>query len=141
MDQTHLLKACFLVIPSILLGCLLFSRWRWRQRLPAAIVLGFVLAFATAFWIPGALDFLVSFCIMAVIYSVLSLGLNAQWGYNGHLDFGVAGFFAVGAFTMALFVTAEPSGLMASYAQQWFGLQAPFLVGLVAAGILAGVVG
>ncbi|TAN31230.1 MAG: branched-chain amino acid ABC transporter permease [Castellaniella sp.] len=87
------------------------------------------------------MDYLVSFCIMAMIYSVLSLGLNAQWGYNGHLDFGIAGFFAVGAFTMALFVTAPPSGLMAAYAQQWFGLNAPFVIGMAAAGILSGVVG
>src|SRR3546814_1248913 len=34
-----------------------------------------------------------------------------------------------------------PSGLMAQYAQQLFGLQAPFLLGVVAAGVIAGVVG
>jgi branched-chain amino acid transport system permease protein len=141
MDSAHVLKACFLLIPAVLLGCLVFSRWRWSTRLPAAIVLGLVLAFGVSAWLPGIMDYLVSFCIMATIYSVLSLGLNAQWGYNGHLDFGIAGFFAVGAFTMALFVTSPPSGLMAAYAQQWFGLDAPFLVGLVAAGILSGVVG
>lgn len=141
MDSAHVLKACFLLIPAILLGGLVFSRWRWRTRLPAAIVLGLVLAFGISAWVPGIMDYLVSFCIMAMIYSVLSLGLNAQWGYNGHLDFGIAGFFAVGAFTMALFMTAPPSGLMAAYAQQWFGLNAPFVVGMVAAGILSGVVG
>ncbi|KAA0889626.1 branched-chain amino acid ABC transporter permease [Pusillimonas sp. ANT_WB101] len=87
------------------------------------------------------MDYLVSFSIMATIYSILSLGLNAQWGYNGHLNFGIAGFFAMGAFTMALFVTSPPSGVMAAYAQQWFGLNAPFLVGVMAAGILAGLLG
>jgi branched-chain amino acid transport system permease protein len=141
MDSAHVLKACFLLIPAILLGGLVFSSWRWRARLPAAVVLGLVLAFGISAWVPGIMDYLVSFCIMATIYAVLSLGLNAQWGYNGHLDFGIAGFFAVGAFTMALFVTAPPSGLMAAYAQQWFGLNTPFLIGMAAAGIMSGVVG
>jgi len=140
MDPLLLLKACFLLVPAFLLGCLLFSRWRWRARLPAALVLGGVLAFSVAGLLPGAMDYLVSFSIMAIIYSILSLGLNAQWGYNGHLNFGVAGFFAVGAFTMALFVTTPPSGLMAAYAHQWFGLDAPYLVGMAAAGVMAGVV-
>ncbi|WP_298013401.1 branched-chain amino acid ABC transporter permease [uncultured Castellaniella sp.] len=141
MDASHLLKACFLLVPAFLLGCLLFARWRWLARLPAAIALGCVLAFGIAGWLPGVMDYLVSFCIMAIIYSILSLGLNAQWGYNGHLNFGIAGFFAVGAFTMALFVTLPPSGAMAAYAQQWFGLNAPFLVGVAAAGIVSGAVG
>ncbi len=140
MDTLNLLKACFLLVPAFLLGCLLFSRWRWRARLPAALALGGALAFGVAGWLPGIMDYLVSFSIMAIIYSILSLGLNAQWGYNGHLNFGVAGFFAVGAFTMALFVTSPPSGLMAAYAHQWFGLDAPYLAGVAAAGIMAGVV-
>jgi branched-chain amino acid transport system permease protein len=140
MDPLHLLKACFLLVPAFLLGCLLFSALRWRARLPAALVLACVLAFGIAGLLPGSMDYLVSFSIMAIIYSILSLGLNAQWGYNGHLNFGVAGFFAVGAFTMALFVTAPPSGMMAAYAQQWFGLEAPYLLGVAAAGVMAGVV-
>lgn len=141
MIPSHLLKACFLALPAILLGWLVFSSLRWRWRFPAGVAFGAILALAIGVLIPGAMDYLVSFSIMAVIYAVLSLGLNAQWGYNGHLDFGIAGFFAVGAFTMALFVTAPPSGLMAAYAQQWFGLQAPFLVGILAAGVMAGVAG
>lgn len=140
MDAAHMLKACFLLVPAFLLGCLLFSHWNWWKRLPAALALGVVLAFGIALWLPGIMDYLVSFSIMAMIYSVLSLGLNAQWGYNGHLNFGIAGFFAVGAFTMALFVTSEPVGAMAAYAQQWFGLDAPYLVGMAAAGIMAGIV-
>lgn len=114
MDHIHMLKACFLIVPCVLLGWLLFSSLRWRTRLPVGLIFGLALPFAVAAWAPGTMDYLVSFSIMAVIYSILSLGLNAQWGYNGHLDFGVAAFFAVGAFTMALFVTAPPSGLMAA---------------------------
>src|SRR3546814_12150958 len=71
----------------------------------------------------------------------ICLGLNAQWGLAGHLNFGIAGFFAVGAFTTALFTTAVPPGVLAQYAQQTFGLELPFLVGVAAAAPLAAVVG
>lgn len=141
MDATSWVKAWFLVLPAVLLGGLLFSKWRWALRLPAALAFGVALPLLVAAVLPGVMDYLVSFCIMATLYSILSLGLNSQWGYNGHLNFGIAGFFAVGAFTMALFVTRMPTGVMAAYAQQWFGLQAPFLVGVVAAAVMAGIVG
>lgn len=140
MDPVTTLKACFLIIPLVLLAFVVLPlRWFWR--LPVGIALGVAIAFGIGLWIPGAMDYLASFSVMASIYAVLTLGLNVQWGYNGHLDFGIAGFFAVGAFTMALFVTAPPSGLMAQYAQQLFGLHAPFIVGLIAAGALSGVIG
>ncbi len=141
MNSPYFIKAFFLVIPAVLLGGMLFSKQRPSVRVAATLVFGFGVPLAIAAWVPGFMDYLVSFCIMATLYSILSLGLNAQWGYAGHLNFGVAGFFAVGAFTMALFVTSKPTGLMAAYAQQWFGLDAPFLAGVAAAAVMAGVVG
>jgi branched-chain amino acid transport system permease protein len=140
MDSVTIVKAYFLVIPLMFLAfAVLPLRWRWR--IPAGIVLAVAAAFGVSATMPGALDYFVSFSVMASIYAILSLGLNSQWGYNGHLDFGIAGFFAVGAFTSALFITAPPSGLMAQYAHQVVGLQAPFIVGLLAAGVLSGVIG
>jgi branched-chain amino acid transport system permease protein len=140
MDQVTIIKAYFLIIPLMFLAfAVLPMRWLWR--IPAGIVLAVVVAFGASALVPGAIDYFVSFSVMACLYAILSLGLNSQWGFNGHLDFGVAGFFAVGAFTSALFITAPPSGLMAQYAHQAFGLQAPFIVGLIAAGVLSGVVG
>lgn len=140
MDPVITLKVYFLIIPLVLLAFVVLPlRWLWR--VPVGIVLAVAFAFGIGWWIPGAMDYLASFSVMASIYAVLTLGLNVQWGYNGHLDFGVAGFFAVGAFIMALCVTAPPSGLMAQYAQQLFGLNAPFIVGLIAAGVLSGVIG
>lgn len=140
MDQIAVLKAIFLIIPLTLLAfAALPLRWLWR--IPAGIAAGVAAAFALAAFFPDGIDYLVSFSVMASIYAVLSLGLNSQWGYNGHLDFGVAGFFAVGAFTTALFITAPPSGLMAQYAQQAFGFEAPFFIGLIAAGAVSGVIG
>jgi branched-chain amino acid transport system permease protein len=57
------------------------------------------------------------------------------------LNFGIAGFFAVGAFTAALFTTTVPTGVLAQYAQQAFGLEMPFLVGVAAAAVVAAIVG
>ena len=45
---------------------------------------------------------------MGGIYAVLTLGLNIQWGFTGLFNAGVAGFFAIGAYTTA-FLTTAPS--------------------------------
>src|SRR5699024_9328154 len=95
----------------------------------------------TALLSRGDLTYLVSFSTMAGIYAILALGLNSQWGYNGHLNFGVVGFFMLGAFTTALFTSTMPTGLMAQYSQQAFGLSWPFLAGVIIAAVVCGVVG
>jgi branched-chain amino acid transport system permease protein len=141
MSSALLIKAIFMMLPTFLLGCMLFSSRRAALRLPLALVFGIVLPLAVVWLVPGVIDYLVSFSIMAMIYAILSLGLNVQWGYNGHLNFGIAAFFGVGMFTMALFVTSQPTGLMASYARQAFGLHAPFIVGVAAAAIMSGIIG
>lgn len=141
MDPSYLVKAFFLMLPTFLLGCMLFERWRWPLRLLAAALFGVLVPLGAAAFVPGIMDYLVSFCTMACIYAVLSLGLNAQWGYNGHLNFGVAAFFGMGMFTMALFVSSAPTGPLAMYAKQLFGLNAPYLVGIVAAALMAGLLG
>ena len=42
---------------------------------------------------------------MGGIYAVLTLGLNIQWGFTGLFNAGVAGFFAIGAYTTAIVST------------------------------------
>jgi branched-chain amino acid transport system permease protein len=88
----------------------------------------------------GLLDFLVSFAIMASIYAIFSMGLNVHWGYTGLLNFGIAGFFAIGAYTSALFTARMPTGALANYVVQAFGLNLPFLVGVLAGAAAAGIV-
>ena len=88
----------------------------------------------------GILSFLISFAIMASIYGIFSMGLNVHWGYTGLLNFGIAGFFAIGAYTSALVTSDLPTGVLADYVRQAIGLGQPFLVGVVAAAILAGLV-
>ena len=49
--------------------------------------------------------FLAGFGILAGIYAVFTLGLNIHWGYTGLFNIGIAGFFALGAYTSALLTT------------------------------------
>ncbi len=62
--------------------------------------------------IAGILGYLTGFAIMAVIYATFALGLNVHWGYTGLFNIGIAGFFAVGAYTSALLTTATPDPLL-----------------------------
>lgn len=39
---------------------------------------------------------------VALIYALLAIGLNLQYGYTGLINFGVVAFFAIGAYTSAL---------------------------------------
>jgi neutral amino acid transport system permease protein len=47
-------------------------------------------------------DYLVFLVTFAAIYGIFSLGLNLHWGFTGLLNFGHAGFMAVGAYTTIL---------------------------------------
>ncbi len=89
--------------------------------------------------IGGLLSFLISFAVMASIYAIFTMGLNVHWGYTGLINFGVAGFFCVGAYVTALVTSPMPSGVMAKYVHQAFGFNAPFLVGVLAAGAVCAV--
>ncbi|MBE9029910.1 branched-chain amino acid ABC transporter permease [filamentous cyanobacterium LEGE 11480] len=47
-------------------------------------------------------DYLVFLVTIASIYAIFSLGLNLHWGFTGLLNFGHAGFMAIGAYTAIL---------------------------------------
>lgn len=83
-------------------------------------------------------SYLVFFLIVATIYAIASLGLNLQWGHTGLFNIGVAGFFAVGAYTFAILATPQASGHLGGFS--W-----PFVPALLAAtaatGLAALVVG
>jgi len=88
----------------------------------------------------GIIGYLTSFAIMAGIYAVFCLGLNIQWGYTGLFNIGIAGFFCVGAYTSAMITTPMPTGIYAKYVHQIFGLNLPFVVGLLGAALVCGIV-
>lgn len=82
----------------------------------------------------GLLFYLVSFLTMAGIYAVICLALNIQWGFGGLFNAGIAGFYAVGAYTAAIFTSANSTRHVG-------GFDLPIIVGLVGAGITAGLLG
>jgi branched-chain amino acid transport system permease protein len=71
------------------------------------------------------------FMTMALIYAIVCLGLNVQWGQTGLFNVGVAGFVAIGAYVSALLTTPETPGRFGG-----FGL--PIIVGWIGGGAAAG---
>lgn len=82
----------------------------------------------------GIASYLVSFLTFAGVYAVLALGLNMQWGFTGQFNIGIAGFFAVGAYTSAILTTPSSPAYLGG-----FGM--PFLVGLAGAIIASTLLG
>jgi len=61
--------------------------------------------------------YLVSIAVIAGIYALMALGVNLTWGLAGLVNLGLAGFFAVGAYTTALLTKAGwpiPLGIIAA---------------------------
>jgi branched-chain amino acid transport system permease protein len=77
--------------------------------------------------------FAVFFLTLVGIYGILALGLNVQWGMTGLFNIGIAGFFAIGAYTSAIVTTPESSAYLGG-----FGLPMP--VGLVLGVLLSGII-
>lgn len=83
----------------------------------------------------GLLSYAVFFATFAGIYAVLALGLNVQWGSTGMLNIGIAGFFAVGAYTSAILTAPASAGGAAGLALPWpLGLAAAMAVAALLAG-------
>ena len=74
------------------------------------------------------LSFLAGFGILAGIYAIFTLGLNVHWGFTGLFNIGIAGFFALGAYTSALLTTSSPDPLL--FEDFKFGGNLPALLGL-----------
>jgi ABC-type branched-subunit amino acid transport system permease subunit len=77
---------------------------------------------------------------LALIYGLLAVGLNLQFGFAGVINFGYVAFFAVGAFASAL-VTLPPPGseaYLAASARYEIALGWPVWSGFLAAGLAGG---
>ena len=86
------------------------------------------------------LPFLAGLATLALIYALLALGLNVQFGYTGLLNFGHVAFFAAGAFASAIVTLPRPgsAAYMEAAARYEVGLGLPVWVGFLAAGAAAG---
>ena len=72
---------------------------------------------------------------LAAVYVLVTLALNLHWGYTGLFNIGVAGFMAVGVYTMAI-ITRPVDPLTGPP-----GLGLPLWVGIVGGMVLAALVG
>ena len=84
----------------------------------------------------GLLLYVVALLTMGGIYAVLALGLNVQWGFTGLFNAGIAGFFAIGAYTSAILTT-----LPAAHSDRVFGAELPlplaWLLAMLTSGLIA----
>jgi branched-chain amino acid transport system permease protein len=121
------------------------DRLTGRLNNDAVLIVGVVLALYALFVVFGVLigldaDGIVStlqrLTFLAAVYALLALALNLQWGYTGLFNIGVAGFMAVGAYTMAMLTAPVDPG-----AGGVPGLGLPLWVGIVGGMVAAGLVG
>src|SRR3990172_7981787 len=85
---------------------------------------------------------------IAIVFSVLALGFNLQWGYTGLFNAGIAGFFLVGAYVTAIAITplSPPIiiGGVTVYPGHLGGYSLPFVAGaflaMVASGLTAALI-
>jgi branched-chain amino acid transport system permease protein len=72
------------------------------------------------------------FLTNALIFSLVTLGLNLQWGLTGLFNVGLAGFVAIGAYTSALLTTPDDAVRLG-------GFDLPILVGWLGAMLVGGI--
>ncbi len=106
----------------------------WSRLLLAAIYLAVVMPI-----VGTASGIYASVITMIGIYAILSMGLNIVVGFTGLLNLGYAAFYAVGAYTYAIFASSQANNFMPSggfpLSGNWFWLF------LVIALIVSGIVG
>lgn len=71
-------------------------------------------------------NYLIAMAVFVGLYAIMALGMNLIWGLSGMVNLGLAGFYAVGAYTSALATTK-------------LGLPIPVAMGLAV--IVSGLVG
>lgn len=81
----------------------------------------------------GLSMYAISLATMIGIYGVLCLGLNLQWGFAGLFNAGIAGFFAVGAYSTGILTSPESPNYLGGFG--W-----PPLLALPIAMLLSGLI-
>ncbi|MFT4288971.1 branched-chain amino acid ABC transporter permease [Nocardioides sp.] len=118
------------------------DRWetapKWAQMLIAAVLLAFFIYLP---FIGGPLNFIRTdsgtggsdwsgVLTNVAIYMVIAIGLNVVIGLAGLLDLGYVGFYALGAYSVALF--GSPESPVTKKFVEWFGLSEGWAVPFVA---------
>jgi branched-chain amino acid transport system permease protein len=107
-----------------------------RLILVVAVLLYGLFTFISAllgFDFNGLINTLRRITFLTAVYAMLVLALNLQWGYAGLFNLGVAGFMAIGVYTMGILSTAPSSTPP--------GLGLPLVVGIVGGVLAAAILG
>ncbi len=90
----------------------------------------------------GILTNIAFYVSLSIVFAILALGFNIQWGYTGLFNAGVAGFFLIGAYTAAIAITPPSPPIIIGgaivYPGHLGGFQLPFVVGALLAMIVSG---
>jgi branched-chain amino acid transport system permease protein len=90
----------------------------------------------------GILTNVAYFASFSIVYAVLAIGFNIQWGYTGLFNAGIAGFFLIGAYTAAIVTTPyDPPTVLSGVVivpGHWGGLSWPFVIGAILAMVFSG---
>lgn len=100
-----------------------------------AVVAALLLLLAGVFVGVINFDYFMYLLALAVMYALMSVGLNVQWGYAGLINFSVIAFWGVGAYAAALFTSP---GTPLDYA---LSPVAAFVIAVVASALVAVAIG
>lgn len=78
---------------------------------------------------PGVIFVFLDVGVLFLLYGLILVGLNLQYGHTGLVNFGPVAFFAVGGYAAAILTAEDPFGAV--------GLGHPWFVGLAAAVLAA----
>ena len=119
----------------------------WSEIIALGVIGAIVLIGALEGWRVGAdtqgiltnIGFYVS---IAIIFAILALGFNLQWGYTGLFNAGIAGFYLIGAYVTAFAITAPAPpiivGPIVTYPGHLGGFSLPLAAGLIIAMFVSG---
>lgn len=88
----------------------------------------------------GIFSYLVFFLCMVLVLCVLTLGLNLQWGSTGLFNAGIAGFYAIGAYTHAILTAAPNPQLIGNLGLPWIVGVAGAMAGTAVAAYCVGLI-
>ncbi len=86
----------------------------------------------------GIVSYAAFFLVFGTVFAVAVLGLNLQWGFTGLFNVGVAGFFAIGAYTSAILTTPPVAERLGGFG---WPVAAGWAIAMLASGVAGALVG